>query len=318
MITRRLRQTALYVALIAAALTWDLMLKRSESNQAASFEVASWNMRWFPSGYQDPQTPKDEARRLSQTARLMRKQGVPDILFAQEIRDLATCQALAGLLNDTAFRPVVCSAFIDYETQKPTRLQLAIFSRYQPLVAGYEPWHTSDFVYPPRGYAYAVFDIGGELIACFTVHLKSNYIPEGQNTEQQTTLNRLKRELSSRQILDRIEAFRREGVKGRNVTRFIIAGDFNASLFDERYQSETTLRSFMEAGFSNAHDGLEGEAYATMPGNKYYPATTFDYIFYRGLTSVGKPQVLPPIWISDHREIRAVFTLGGDEALPLR
>lgn len=318
MIIRRLRQTLLYVALIAAALTWDLMPKRSESGKVAPVEVSSWNMRWFPSGYQEPQSPKEETRRVSQTARLMRKQGIPDIMFVQEIRNMKTCEDLAKRLNDQAFRPVVCSSFIDYETQELALQQLAIFSRHPALVAGSEPWHASDFVYPPRGYAFAVFDIGGERVACFNVHLKSNYIPEGQDAKQQTALNRLKRELSAQQILDRIESFRTEGVKGTKVTRFIIAGDFNASLFDERYQEESTLRCILDAGFSNALEGLRSEESATLLANQYYPAATFDYIFYRGLTPARKPQIFPQTWISDHHEIRAEFIVGGDKAPPLR
>lgn len=306
----RLTQAIIYSALIAAALAWEFLPKQTERPPAAStsFEVASWNMRWFPSGYMERQSTKDENKRLSQTARLMRQQGIPDILFVQEIRDMKIGEALTKQLNDNAFAPLVCSAFIDYETQEPALQQLGIFSRYKALVAGSEPWHVADFVYPPRGYAFAVFDIGGELVACFNVHLKSNYIPEGQDIGCQTTLNRLKRELSARQILNRVDALRCEGIQGRPVTRFIVAGDFNTSLFDETYATETTIRSFINAGFSNAHEGLVGDAYATLPANPYYPAATFDYILYLGLFPARKPQVLPSTWISDHREIRAKFS----------
>ena len=303
------RRALIYIALIAVALTWELLPQKSMSAPATSFEVASWNMRWFPSGYMERQSEKDEKKRLSQAARLMRQQSLPDILLVQEIRDMETCRALAEQLDDKAFRPVVCSSFIDYESQEPALQQLAIFSRYKALVAGYEPWHVADFVYPPRGYAFAVFEIGGQLVACFNVHLKSNYIPEGQDLERQATLNRLKRELSARQILDRIELFQREGVKGRPVASFIVAGDFNTSLFDKTYHAEATIRSMFDAGFSNAHEGLVGDAYATLPANQYYPAATFDYILYNGLLPVGKAQVLPEVWISDHREIRAEFNV---------
>ncbi len=308
MLLQKTRQALLYIALITAALTWEFLPQKSMSATSSSFEVASWNMGWFPSGYSEQQSENDERTRLSQTARLMRQQGLPDILLVQEIRDMETCQALTKQLNDKAFRPIVCSSFIDYETKEPALQQLAIFSRYKTLVAGSEPWHVADFVYPPRGYAFAVFEIGGQLVACFNIHLKSNYIPEGQDVEQQTTLNRLKRELSARQVLDRIDAFRREGVQGRPVTSFLVAGDFNTSLFDEPYKAEATIRSMINTGFANAHEGLVGEAYATLPANQYYPAATFDYILYNGLIPAGKPRVLPNVWISDHREIRAEFS----------
>ncbi len=309
MLSHRIRTPLIFIALIAVALTWEFLPQKSISTTSTSFEVASWNMRWFPSGYMEPQSEKDESKRLSQTARLMRQQGIPDILLVQEIREMKTCRALTKQLNDKTFHPIICSSFIDYETKEPALQQLGIFSRYKALVAGSEPWHAADFVYPPRGYAFAVFDIGGQLVACFNVHLKSNYIPEDQNIEQQTTLNRLKRELSARQILDRIDAFRRDGVKGRPVTRFIVAGDFNTSIFDETYKGEATIRSMLKAGFSNAHERLVGDTFATLPANPYYSASTFDYILYNGLTPLGKPQVLPHIWISDHREIRAEFSV---------
>ncbi len=308
MVSRKFKTSLIYIALIATALTWEFLPQKSISATSTSFEVASWNMRWFPSGYLEQQSEKDENQRVSQAARLMRQQGLPDILLVQEIRDMKTCQALVKQLDDKAFRPVVCSSFIDYQSQEPALQQLGIFSRYQALVAGSEPWHVADFVYPPRGYAFAVFDIGGQLVACFNVHLKSNYIPEGQDVQRQTTLNRLKRELSAHQILDRIETFRREGVKGRPVTSFIVAGDFNTSLFDETYHAEATIRNMLDTGFSNAHEGLVGDAYATLPANPYYPAATFDYILYTGLSPTGRPRVLPDVWISDHREIRAEFS----------
>lgn len=310
------RRALVYSALIAAVLLWEL-LPSTGARKPGTFEVASWNMQWFPSGYQEPQSPQDEARRISATARIIRKQGVPDIFFVQEIRNTKVCNDLAGQLNDTSFRLVVCSAFIDYETQEPALQQLAIVSRFSAVASGAEPWHASDFVYPPRGYVYAVLNIGGELVGCFNVHLKSNYIPEDLDVRQQTALNTLKRELSSRQLLRHIERLREEGINGTNVTRFIVAGDFNTSLLEKRFASESTIRGLLDAGFKNAFDGMSGDEYATLPANNNYPAATFDYILSAGLDRVGEPYVLPSNWISDHREIRAVFNrIGAVEVTP--
>lgn len=302
------RRVLVYSALIAAALLWD-MLPTPSTRKADSFKTASWNMQWFPSGFMEPQSPRDEAQRISATARLIRRQGVPDIFFAQEIRNTKVCNDLAGKLNDPSFKLVACSAFIDYETREPSLQQLAILSRFSAVESGAEPWHASDFVYPPRGYVYAVLDIGGELVGCFNVHLKSNFIPEDQDEKQQTTLNTLKRELSSRQLLKHIGRLREGGVNGTNVTRFIVAGDFNTSLLDGRFASETTIRSLLGAGFRNAFEGISGEKYATLPANNFYSAATFDYILSDGLESGDKPYVLPSNWISDHREIRAKFKM---------
>lgn len=302
------RRVLIYTSLIAAVLLWEI-LPTPPTRKAGTFEVASWNMQWFPSGYMELQSPRDEARRIAATAKLIRKQGVPDIFFAQEIRNPKVCNDLAGQLNDKSFRLVVCSAFIDYETQEPALQQLAILSRFRAVKSGAEPWHASDFIYPPRGYVYAVLDVGGELVGCFNVHLKSNYIPEDQDEKQQTTLNTLKRELSSRQLLGHIDKLREAGVNGTNVTRFIIAGDFNTSILDKRFAAETTIRSILDAGFKNAFEGLSGDEHATLPANYYYPAATFDYILSAGLTPGDAPHVLPLNRISDHRELRAEYKI---------
>jgi len=305
------RKPLLFLLVLAAAVALEIRPGRSAHADGVTFEVACWNMRWFPSGYRTPQTPEFEARRIFLTGRHMRRQGVPDILFAQEIRNMAVCEQLAKHLQDTAFKPVICSAFTLSGTHEPASLQLAIFSRYPAIEAGFEPWHATDVVFPPRGYAYAVLDIAGDLVACFNVHLKSNFIPEGLDVAQQTVLNRLKRELSSRQLLDKVAALQRTGSQGRPVTRFIIAGDFNMAVNETRFADEKTLRTLLDAGFIHAHDGLEGEEHATLPASPYYPATTFDYILFRGLRQTGTPVVLPAVWISDHREIRTTLTTGG-------
>lgn len=303
-----LRRVVVFSALVAAALLWEF-LPAPASRQTApasggAFEAASWNMLWFPSGYPEPQPPADEARRLAAAARFIRSHGTPDVFFAQEIRDMATCRELAGRLGDDAFKPVVCSAFEDYETRKPGLQQLAIFSRFPAVDSGHEAWRAADFVFPPRGFAYAVLDVGGALVGCFTVHLKSNYVPEGEDPARQTTLNRLKRELASEQLLRRIARLEADGLDGRPVTRFIVAGDFNHSIHDERFAGETTIRAFLDAGFRNVFEGFTGEDYATLPASDRYPPAIFDYILVKGFDRAGEPETLPASGTSDHRMIR--------------
>ena len=305
-----IRRVAIFSALVAAALLWEFIptpARREAVAAEGAFEAATWNMLWFPSGYPEPQPPADEASRLATAARFIRAQGVPDVFFAQEIRDMATCRELADRLGDDAFKPIVCSAFEDYETRKPSLQQLAIFSRFPAVDSGFEPWRAADFVYPPRGFAYAVLDVGGVLVGCFTVHLKSNYIPEGDDPARQTTLNRLKRELAAEQLLRRIARLEAGGHAGRPVTRFIVAGDFNHSIHDERFAGESTIRAFLDAGFRNGFEGFTGEAFATLPASGNYPATTFDYILLKGFDRVGAPETLPASGTSDHRMIRMML-----------
>lgn len=307
---KKICKTALFALLFVISVVWELLPEQSAHADGVDFEVACWNMRWFPSGYMEKQSPAFEARRMALTARLMRRQGIPDVFFAQEIRSMEVCKTFAENLQDPNFQPIVCSAFIYPETNDISLQQLAIFSRYPAVESGFKRWNAADFVFPPRGYAYAILDIDGSLVACFNVHLKSNYIPDGLDKAQQTVLNRLKRELSSQQLLAKAEELREKGVNGRPVTRFILAGDFNTARNEDRFATETTLRDLLVANFIHAHDGLEGEAYATLPTSKYYPFTTFDFIFYRGLQKAGEPSVLPAVWISDHREIRIMLNTG--------
>lgn len=306
-----LRRVVVFSALVAAALLWEFLpaptARQKVLASGGAFEVASWNMLWFPSGYPEPQPPADEARRLATAARFIRSQGIPDVFFAQEIRDSATCLDLAGRLGNESPLPVVCSAFEDYGTREASLQQLAIFSRFPAVDSGYESWRASDFVFPPRGFAYAVLDVGGVLVGCFTVHLKSNYVPEGEDPVRQKTLNRLKRELASEQLLRRIARLEADGHDGRPVTRFIVAGDFNNSIHDERFAGETTIRAFLDAGFRNAFEGFTGDAYATLPASAGYPPATFDYILVKGFDRVGEPETLPDSGTSDHRMIRVTL-----------
>ena len=304
-----IRRVVVFSALVAAALLWEFLPAPAtrQTVPAGAFEVATWNMLWFPSGFPEPQPPADEARRLAKAARFIRAQGVPDVFFAQEIRDMATCRELARRLGEDAPKPVVCTAFEDYETREPALQQLAIFSRFPVVDSGYEPWRAADFVFPPRGFAYAVLDVGGARVGCFTVHLKSNYIREGEDPARQTTLNRLKRELASEQLLRRIARLEAGGHDGQPVTRFIVAGDFNNSIHDARFAGETTIRAFLDAGFRNGFDGFTGEAYATLPASGRYPPATFDYILVKGFDRSGDPETLPASGTSDHRMIRVTL-----------
>jgi endonuclease/exonuclease/phosphatase family metal-dependent hydrolase len=292
-----------YAILLAAI---GILGKFTQSTKSSdTFSVYSWNIEWFPSGYKEPQPAADELARIKTTAKIIRKQGVPDILFGQEIRDAATCSNLISYLNDKHMKLATCSMFYEYGFDEPALQQLAILTRFEVVDAGYEKWHAHDFVYPPRGYAYAVLRIDDKLVACFNVHLKSNYVKRDGTEEAQKTLNRLKRELATEQILRRIDLFNEEGCKGEPVSAFIVGGDFNTSLEDERFTTEKTIRDFLDRGYKNAFEGLTGEEYATLPASQFYPAVTFDYILYSDLEMTGKPIVYPINDMSDHRALKA-------------
>ena len=319
------------LVVVAAA----IVHRMSATGTVDSFELASWNMRWFPSGYMKPQEADRELERINRAARLVREQGrIPDVFFAQEIRDMKTCVAFASRLNDPAFKPIVCSSFTETADRTNSIVglqQVAIFSRFKALESGAEPWHTKDFVTPPRGYAYAVLEVGTNLVAVFNVHLKSNFIPKisGGKAEQeafdkqQFVLNRLKRELSCRQLLDAVAEIRKNDYGGRRVSAVVLGGDFNHSVYDDRFAGEDSTRAILSAGFINVFAGRSGEEWATLPPSQWYPYAIFDYVFADGLSAAeGTQRVLKEhrrYGMSDHRQIRARLSFpgpAGNPALP--
>lgn len=277
---------------------------------AEGLSVESWNMEWFPSGYLEPQAPSVEAKRIRAAARSIRRSGVPDVLLVQEMRDAATCEALVAAIGEKGFRPVVCSDFWRSPTNASLQ-QLAIFSRLPFVASGWEPWTARDFVYPPRGYAWAVLETDAGPVAFFDVHLKSNFIPEDQDEAQQTVLNRLKRQLAAEQVLAHIARVRKEGVAGRPLAGVVLAGDFNTAAEDPRFAEETTIRQAFDAGLRTVFEGIPESERPTLPANDFYPAATFDHMFYDGLPAPVERTVLPHTSVSDHSPIRAVFPTGA-------
>ncbi len=267
---------------------------------------ATWNMEWFPSGWPEPQEPAVERRRIADAARGLRSIGVPDVLFVQEIRDAAICSNFISRLGG-GLSLVVCSDFWMNPTNRSLQ-QLAVFSRLPCVASGSEPWVASDFVYPPRGFAWAVFDAGNRRVACFCVHLKSNYVPEGTDRERQEVLNRLKRELAAEQLVRRMNVIARKyASKDGAPPAIVVAGDFNMALEDERFAGEKTLRTLLEAGLRDAFEGIPESQRPTLPANQWYPAATFDHILHRGLGEPLARSVGSRIRTSDHCPVFAVF-----------
>ena len=252
------------------------------------------------------------APELKAFAEGLRAEGVPDILLVQEIRDRATCDAFAAKLGGD-LGTAVCSDFWYNPTNRSLQ-QLAIFSRHPCVAAGFERWAAADFVYPPRGFAWAVFDVRGRRVACFDVHLKSNYVPEGQDEAKQSVLNRLKREISARQLASRIGeiAAANAGPDGA-APAVVVAGDFNVASEDPRFAGETTLQTMLEAGLESAFAGIPESERPTLPASERYPAVVFDHVFTRGL---GKPlsrRVGRSLETSDHRRVYAEFAAASPE-----
>ena len=294
------------LAVLALALSVSALFVTRVPPREPGWSLVSWNMEWFPSGFPEPLPAADEAERIRTAGRALRAGRVPDVFVAQEIRDAATCTNLALRVGDPAFVPIVCSDFWYNPTNRCLQ-QIAIFSRFPAVAAGFEPWTSRDFIFPPRGYAWAILDTGAGLVGVFGVHLKSNYVAEGQDAERQAVLNRLKRELSAEQLLAHVDRLLTDGIGGTNLTGIVVAGDFNTAAEDERFAEETTMRKFLDRGFRDAFEGIPESERTTLPADGIYPDATFDHIYAIGLDAPLDRRVCPKCPVSDHLPIRAQF-----------
>lgn len=276
------------------------------TRQEPTWSVVSWNMEWFPSGFPEALPAADEAERVRTAAKAIRDARVPDIFIAQEIRDAETCTNLCARIGDPTFVPTVCSDFWYNPTNRCLQ-QVAIFSRFPAVATGFVPWTSRDFIFPPRGYTWAVLDTDSGLLGVFGVHLKSNYVAEGQDPERQAVLNRLKRELSADQLIAHIDRMLAEGIAGTNLAGVIVAGDFNTGAEDERFAEERTMQKFLERGFRDVFEGIPEKDRPTLPADGVYPDATFDHIYYLGLEAPLARSVGQKCPVSDHLPIRAKF-----------
>jgi len=281
--------TYIYMPLLATIIATLLVFPVD----AGEIKCATWNMQWFPSGVANRRLPDIETARIREAGETIIKVS-PSILFVQEIRDKDACEKLAVASGTNGLKVAVCSGFKD-NAGIPVFQQCAIMTIYPVVESSYERWHSYGIVDPPRGYAYALLDVGGELVACYCVHLKSNLIKK----ENDRQMNILKRELATSQLMERIG--KTCSHDGRKVTTFIIAGDFNTNLDELAYLSEGTIRALIDSGFKDGFEGLNRKDRVTLPAKNQFQDVTFDYIFHKGFADQKFIGVMPSSEISDHR-----------------
>ena len=282
-----------------------LVLAASVAN--ADVLTATWNIRWFPSGRAEHRAPPSkEKATVNGAAELVRNElarrrrpGDHVILFFQEMRDEAVCSNLVAAIGDKTLSLASMSAFREFDRRLGWQ-QSGIASDLPVVEASFSYWRRARKILPPRGFTYALLD-GGEdgLIACYCVHLKSNY---GSTTPEIRESNRLKRELAMehfRALTKKVQA-----PDGRRVTRFILAGDFNTDPFSGAFNGERTIGIVTDAGFVNCFAGMPLEARGTHPGNRRYPDSTIDFIFHRGFSGQSDCELSPVNRdLSDHRMV---------------
>jgi endonuclease/exonuclease/phosphatase (EEP) superfamily protein YafD len=268
----------------------------SEATAGSSVTIAFWNIQWFPG--RRPDASLGEQTRQINAVHADISQLNADVIGMEEVRDFTQAGVAVQPLRE--FKADVCANFPPREGQNVAQ-EVAIASRLQPLSAWAEEWKPATPTTPPRGFAFAAYEVAPrQLLMVYAVHLKSN---RGEIRE-----NIPMRQESIRQLQSHIEAMQTAYGKLGIIT-WIVGGDFNTSLDDKRFAKETTLRSMIDKGFSWIWQNVPVASRTTVPAGGGFPAACFDHIFYRGAklrrTSVANtsPQS------SDHRAIVATFDL---------
>ena len=256
--------------------------------------AAFWNIQWFPGGRPDANASAEKQQTLAVHSDI--KQLQPDIMGMEEVRNWSMAalavEPLPGMKVD------VCATFPPREGQNEAQ-EVAIASRFQPLSAWVEEWKPAGPATPPRGFAFAAYQLQPrQVLLVYCVHFKSN---RGEISENVPI-----REEASRQLLSHVEAMKR-AYGGMGQIAWIIGGDFNTSLDDPRFGAEKTLRNLLKNGFSWAWQNVPESSRMTLHGDKYYPPASFDHIFYRGLTLRQARVINTTRQASDHKPIVATF-----------
>ncbi len=268
----------------------------ASTSDRGSLRVGFWNVKWFPGGR--PDAYKGEEVRQTKAVHTDIMKVAADVIGVEEVRDwdsiALAVQPLPG------FKVDVCSNFPAREGQAVSQ-QVGIASRLQPMSAWAEEWKVGGSIKPPRGFAFAAYELAPRQILLFyVVHLKSN---RGELVE-----NIAIREESTRQLIAHMQEMEAVYAKLGTLT-WVVGGDFNTTPDDPRFQAEKTTPMLTQSGLLWSWRGMSLEQRITMPPDSRFPAACFDHIFYRGAT-LQKAEVLATSAVSsDHRAIRAELTL---------
>jgi len=260
------------------------------STNSSTLTVAFWNIQWFP-GQRPNASEAAEKRQVMAVHSEMTKLN-PDIMGMEEVRNFEMASLAVQPVKD--MKVDVCANFPPREGQNEAQ-EVAIASRLQPLSAWVEQWKPAGPATPPRGFAFAAYEPEPhQLLLVYCVHFKSN---RGELTEDVGI-----RQEATRQLLAHIEAMK-SAYGGLGQIAWIVGGDFNTSMDDPRFGSESTLRDLVKNGFLWLWQNVTPNSRLTLHGDKYYPPACFDHIFYRGI-KLQHAQVLQTTRASsDHKPV---------------
>jgi endonuclease/exonuclease/phosphatase (EEP) superfamily protein YafD len=266
------------------------------ASSSTTITAAFWNIQWFPG--RRPNASRSEENRQIRAVHRDVAQFTADVIGIEEVRD--SRHAALAIQPLRGFKVDVCSNFPAREGQQEAQ-QIAIASRLQPLAAWAEPWKPGGAIMPPRGFAFAAYQVSPkQVLLVYALHLKSN---RGEIHE-----DRRIREESMHQLISHMKTM--QGTYGKlGALTWIVGGDFNTTPDEPRFAGEKTVPYLLTDGFSWAWQGIPFSSRITMPADLRYPAAAFDQIFYRGAT-------LTRAWVadtsqqsSDHRAVNVSLSL---------
>ncbi|MEY2518348.1 MAG: vancomycin resistance protein VanJ [Verrucomicrobiota bacterium] len=265
-------------------------------SSSSTIAVTFWNVQWFPG--RRPNASRAEEDRQVRAVHGDLARVAPDLIGLEEVRDSE--HAALAVRPLSGFKVDVCSNFPAREGQKEAQ-QVAIASRLQPVSAWAESWKQGAAITPPRGFAFAAYQLAPQrALLVYAVHLKSN---RGEIHEDMRI-----REESMRQLRSHMKAMKDAYFKMGALT-WIVGGDFNTAPDDPRFAGEKTVPDLLADGFAWVWQGIPFASRITVPADARYPAASFDQIFYRGasLSKAWVAETSPQS--SDHRAVNAVLKL---------
>ena len=288
--------TAVFVATFFASALFAQTTPAPQSVSATSITATFWNVQWFPG--RRPNASRWEEDRQVRSVHRDLAQLPSDLIALEEVRDFDHAALAVKLLP--GFKVDVCSNFPAREGQKETQ-QVAITSRLQPLSAWAESWKPGAAITPPRGFAFAVYQLAPrQLLLVYALHLKSN---RGEIHEDMRI-----REESMRQLLSHAKAMTNAYEKLGALT-WIVGGDFNTAPDDPRFARERTVPALVAEDFRWSWQGIPFPSRITVPADERYPAASFDQIFYRGATVMRAWVTNTSPQSSDHRAVSVSLKL---------
>jgi endonuclease/exonuclease/phosphatase (EEP) superfamily protein YafD len=292
----RISITLVLASLAAASLTaQEPITSPAPAASPATITATFWNVQWFPG--RRPNASRAEENRQIRAVHGDLAQLNSDLIALEEVRDYE--HALLAVKPLPGFKVDVISNFPPREGQNQAQ-QVAITSRLQPLAAWSELWKPSGAIVPPRGFAFAIYEMASrQLLLVYALHLKSN---RGEIREDIRI-----REESIQQLIAHMKAMNNAYGKLGSLA-WLVGGDFNTAPDEPRFASEKTVPFLLNDGFRWCWEGMPFTSRITVPADMRYPAATFDQIFYRGAT-------LTKAWVgdtsaqsSDHRAVNAVIS----------